>query len=65
MSHLRSCELASESTTVLERERLKQGALAAWTRYQETGLHVTGGEADAWLAKLEAGEDAEAPGCHL
>ena len=42
-------------------ERLKQEALAAWAHYQETGLHVTGDEADAWLAKLEAGEDAEAP----
>jgi predicted transcriptional regulator len=26
---------------------------------------MTAEEADAWLAKLEAGEDAEAPECHL
>ncbi len=47
-----------------KRERLKQDILAAWAHYQETGLHVTGDEADAWLAKLEAGEDAKAPECH-
>jgi predicted transcriptional regulator len=46
-------------------ERFRQDALDAWTEYQTTGLHVTGEEADAWLAKLEAGEDAEAPECHF
>jgi predicted transcriptional regulator len=48
-----------------KRERLRQDALAAWNHYQATGLHATGEEADAWLAKLEAGEDAEAPECHV
>jgi predicted transcriptional regulator len=48
-----------------KREQLRQDALAAWNHYQSTGLHVTAEEADAWLAKLEAGEDAEAPGCHV
>jgi predicted transcriptional regulator len=43
------------------REQLKNDALAAWTEYQATGRHVTGEEADAWLARLEAGEDAEPP----
>ena len=47
------------------REQMRQDALAAWTEYQVTGLHVTGEEADAWLAKLEAGEDAEPPECHV
>jgi predicted transcriptional regulator len=47
-----------------KREQLKQDALAAWTHYQTTGLHLTAGEADAWLAKLEAGEDAAIPECH-
>jgi predicted transcriptional regulator len=47
-----------------KRERLRQDAVAAWTHYQTTGLHVTAGEADAWLAKLEAGLDAAAPKCH-
>lgn len=46
-------------------EQFKQEALKAWAHYLETGLHLTGEEADAWLAKLEAGEDAEAPECHV
>jgi predicted transcriptional regulator len=47
-----------------KREQLRQDALSAWDAYQATGLHATAEEADAWLAKLEAGEDAEAPECH-
>lgn len=47
-----------------KREQLRQDALAAWAHYQTTGLHVTGEEADAWLAKLEAGKDASPPKCH-
>lgn len=43
------------------RERLRQDALAAWAAYQATGEHVTAVEADAWLARLEAGEDADPP----
>ncbi len=46
------------------RERLRQDALAAWNEYQATGQHVTAEDADAWLARLEAGEDADAPACH-
>jgi predicted transcriptional regulator len=46
------------------REQLRQDALAAWAEYQATGLHVTAEEADAWLARLEAGEDAEPPPVH-
>ncbi len=48
-----------------KREHLRQDALAAWSHFQTTGLHATAEEADAWLAKLEAGEDAEAPECHV
>jgi predicted transcriptional regulator len=48
-----------------KREQVRQDALAAWNHYQTTGLHATAEEADAWLAQLEAGEDAEAPECHL
>jgi predicted transcriptional regulator len=48
-----------------KREQLRQDALAAWNHFQTAGLHATAEEADAWLAKLEAGEDAEAPECHL
>lgn len=46
------------------RERFRQEALAAWAEYQATGLHVTADEADAWLARLEAGEDSAPPECH-
>ncbi len=48
-----------------KREQLRQDALAAWSHYQTTGLHATAEEADAWLAKLERGEAAEAPECHV
>lgn len=48
-----------------KREALKQDALRAWEEYQRTGLHLTLEEADAWLAKLEAGEDAELLKCHV
>jgi predicted transcriptional regulator len=47
-----------------KREQLRQDAAAAWNHYAATGLHVTADEADAWLAKLEAGEDASPPECH-
>ncbi|RAW91864.1 CopG family ribbon-helix-helix protein [Photorhabdus laumondii] len=48
-----------------KRESFKQDALRAWEAYQENGLHLTFEEADDWLAKLEAGEDAELPECHV
>ena len=47
-----------------KREAFRQATLAAWQAYQDTGLHLTGEEVDAWMAKLEAGEDAELPACH-
>ncbi|UWQ90408.1 ribbon-helix-helix protein, CopG family [Rhodobacteraceae bacterium M382] len=47
-----------------QREEFRQAGLRAWNDYQETGLHVAHEEADAWLAKLEAGEEAEIPECH-
>ncbi|MDB5358737.1 MAG: CopG family transcriptional regulator [Rhodospirillales bacterium] len=47
-----------------QRERFRQSALAAWAEYQANGLHATAEEADAWLARLEAGEDADPPACH-
>ncbi len=45
-------------------EQDRQSALAAWNEYQATGRHVTGEEADAWLAQLENGDDVEPPECH-
>lgn len=47
-----------------KRESFKQDALRAWEAYQENGLHLSLEEADSWLEKLEAGEDAELPECH-
>jgi len=47
-----------------KRDRFRRDALAAWTNYQTPGLHATAEEADAWLAKLEAGEEAAPPKCH-
>ncbi len=48
-----------------KRESFKQDARCAWEAYQENGRHLTYEEADAWLAKLESGEDAELPKCHI
>jgi predicted transcriptional regulator len=48
-----------------KREQFRQDALAAWANYQNTGLHVTAEEADDWLAKLEAGKDADPPKCRV
>ncbi len=47
-----------------QREKLRQDVLAAWSDYQTTGLHLTAEEADAWLAKLEAGKRTATPKCH-
>jgi predicted transcriptional regulator len=47
-----------------KREAFRQGALQAWKGFQTDGLHATQREADAWLARLEAGKDAEPPECH-
>ena len=46
-----------------KREQFRQDALGAWDHYQTTGLHVTAEEADAWLAKLEAGKATAPPKC--
>ncbi len=47
-----------------KREDFRQSGIKAWKEYQATGLHLTLEEADAWLARLEAGEDIEPPQCH-
>ena len=47
-----------------KREAFRQAGLQAWAEYQASGQHVTHDEADAWLAKLEAGEEAVVPECH-
>ncbi len=48
-----------------KRELFRQDAMQAWEEYQLTGLHVTSEEADSWLYKLESGQDAEPPECHM
>ena len=47
-----------------KRETVRQDAITAWDEYQLTGLHVTMAEADAWLVKLEGGQDVEPPKSH-
>ncbi|MDP3287694.1 MAG: ribbon-helix-helix protein, CopG family [Methyloversatilis sp.] len=48
-----------------KRETFRQDTLKTWEAYRATGLHLTGEEADAWLARLEQGNDAEPPECHV
>ena len=45
-------------------EAFRQDGISAWNEYHATGLHVTLEEADAWLGKLETGQDVEPPECH-
>jgi len=47
-----------------KREAFRQDTLKAWNEYRSTGLHVTAEEADAWLNRLEQGDDVEPPECH-
>jgi predicted transcriptional regulator len=64
-AHWIMCEAVEQYVSREEkREQFRRDAINAWKDYQATGLHATAEEADAWLAKLEAGEDAKAPECH-
>ena len=64
--------ILSEQSYAAEQLQLVQGEMfisiyRCWSKqggYQATGLHITMEEADAWLAKLEAGQDVEPPECH-
>ncbi|TAK71688.1 MAG: ribbon-helix-helix protein, CopG family [Betaproteobacteria bacterium] len=47
-----------------KRQAFLQAGREAWEHYQATGQHVTGEEADAWLAQLEAGNNVNPPECH-
>ena len=49
---------------IADREEARQAALAAWNAFEANGLHVTAAAADAWLARLEAGDDVGPPECH-
>lgn len=46
------------------RESFKQEALASWQAYRETGRHVTGAEARAWLTTWGTDDEQAAPECH-
>ena len=46
------------------RQSFQTDAQQAWDRFLATGQHVTHAQADAWLARLEAGETEPAPECH-
>ena len=48
-----------------KRETIRQDAIKAWEAYQADGMHVTGHEADSWLAELEAGRDTAPPVPHI
>ncbi len=48
-----------------KRETFRQDGIRAWEEYQATGLHATAKEGDAWLAKLEDGQDVEPPKCRV
>lgn len=48
-----------------KREAFHDDAFSAWSELQTTGRHVTAEQADAWLANLEAGEDAPPPECQV
>ena len=47
-----------------KREAFRQDAIKAWDEYQETGLHATAGEVDAWLASWGTENELPAPVCH-
>ena len=46
------------------REQLQPDALARWTAYENSGLHVSAAEADEWLDRLQEGETVPAPAAH-
>lgn len=47
-----------------KRESFRQATQAAWQEYQDTGLHVTGEEVDAWLASWGTDDELPTPTCH-
>ena len=45
------------------REALNQDALNSWNHFQETGLHVTGDEVNAWVESWGAKDELLPPKC--
>jgi predicted transcriptional regulator len=48
-----------------KREALRQDVLHSLQEYDETGLHVTGDEAIAWLQTWGTDAEKDAPQCHV
>ena len=48
-----------------KREALRQDVLHSLQEYEETGLHVTGDEAIAWLQTWGTEAEKDAPQCHV
>ena len=46
------------------RESFRQGALVSWSAYKETGRHLTGQEARAWLDTWGTDGEKAVPLCH-
>ncbi|WP_019564015.1 MULTISPECIES: CopG family ribbon-helix-helix protein [unclassified Thioalkalivibrio] len=46
------------------RESFRQEALASWSAYRETGQHLTGQEARAWLNTWGTDDEKAVPECH-
>jgi predicted transcriptional regulator len=46
------------------RENFKQEALASWSEYKDTGLHLTGTEVRTWLNTWGTEMETELPPCH-
>lgn len=47
-----------------KREAFRQGTLAAWEEFQETGLYATAEEVDRWLESWGTDQELPAPECH-
>jgi predicted transcriptional regulator len=47
-----------------KREAFRQATIKAWDEYQETGLHATPAEVDAWLNSWGSVNELPAPLCH-
>ena len=61
-------KLDEELTKYASREEARASFLAeaeaSWKDYQETGLHLTGDEVEAWLATWGMDAETDAPACH-
>lgn len=47
-----------------KREAFRQETVKAWEEYQETGLHATGAEVEAWLMSWGTENELPEPPCH-